>query len=637
MFTHIILMLRKNFVRRQIVVAFIFGITALIAVGCLGSDLKGDRIAGEDWKRDLEANEYFLARGIACPLDNREKIFLPEVKKANFTFFKGMSEISVEDGKLIFTLNGTEAVLGWGNFMGAQPVAEIQNMGQQQVIIKIRVKQSAGTSTWTARLWRDGQRLDRSVESALAAPNMEEMEFKPLRSGGANPDGLELTINAEKGTGFEIEWLKFIQPTFEGYVRSEFVVPPGKIWRAIANVGSANERHWMGTDEIISRLYINGKVVERRGALHLYHTEPVDLTPYLRPGRNCVGFYGFRIGYSPFLFFQGKVIMESGELIPIVSSTDWKYSPNKFPGWNEPNFDDSTWEKAKRNAKPWITFRDAAWNLGIPAYSGRLVIKNPHRKDLFYTDTADVVVDVHIPYGLKDRDPKLSYILSPVNEKGLNTSTKENTVALFSKNQSSLVYRLNLGRYKRGVYTLALCLKSTEGAVIDKRSREPLVVLGRLALKTVEGTDYTDGLDLELEDTIDFTNPKDPHPCFESRRSAKRYNMVAEKVEQPVVVRKDDLVYREVSDPRRGSGFSYRIEFIHPGEFYYMELEYPDDAKRTIEVQVSSKIQGVWTNSQAGVGAETGGRFFADQQNAEASMDSRCRCRAPLYRHNKPP
>lgn len=240
-------MRRNNFVHRQIIAAFIFGVTALIAVGCLGSGLKEDRTAGEIWKRDSKANEYFFARGIACPLDKREKIFLPEVKKANFTFFKGMSEISVEDGKLTFTLSETEATLGWGNYMGTQPVAEIQNMGQQQIISKIKVKQSAGTSTWTARLWRDGKRLEGSADSALAAPNMEEMEFKPLRSDGANPDGLELTIKAEKETRFEIEWLKLIQPTFEGYVRSEFVVPPGKIWRAIANVGSANERHWMGT------------------------------------------------------------------------------------------------------------------------------------------------------------------------------------------------------------------------------------------------------------------------------------------------------------------------------------------------------------------------------------------------------
>jgi hypothetical protein len=50
--------------------------------------------------------------------------------------------------------------------------------------------------------------------------------------------------------------------------------------------------------------------------------------------------------------------------------------------------------------------------------------------------------------------------------------------------------------------------------------------------------------------------------------------------------------------------------FQQPGSFYHLEMEYPDDAQRVIEVSVSSKTQGVWTNSQSGVGAETGGRFL---------------------------
>jgi hypothetical protein len=43
----------------------------------------------------------------------------------------------------------------------------------------------------------------------------------------------------------------------------------------------------------------------------------------------------------------------------------------------------------------------------------------------------------------------------------------------------------------------------------------PFVVLRKKPLKLIRGEDYKEGLDLELEDTIDFTDPNDPHPWIE--------------------------------------------------------------------------------------------------------------------------
>ena len=269
--------------------------------------------------QDPTTDDYVFAASIQYPVENREKVFRADKATANFTFFHGVEGLTVEDGKLGFALSGKKATLGWGNYMGRQPIAQIEDMGQQQIVIQVGVRQSMPQSKWTARLWRDGERLDRTASAVLKGQKKSELSFKALRTDGANADGLELTVEAEPGTRFEVEYLKLIQPTYEGYCRTEFVLPEGRIWRAIANVGSANERHWTGMDEITSRLHVNGKVVERRGARHLYHTYPVDIAPYLKPGKNCVGFYGFRIGYSPFIYFQAKVIMESGEVVTVGS------------------------------------------------------------------------------------------------------------------------------------------------------------------------------------------------------------------------------------------------------------------------------------------------------------------------------
>jgi hypothetical protein len=563
-----------------------------------------------DVNQDPAPADYLLGTGIGLPLDERERVFHPGEKQANFTFFHGAEGIAVENGRLAFKLADAKATLGWGNYAGNQPVAEIADMGRQTILVRLRVRQSSGPSTWTVRLWRDGEPLDSNSEAVLEASDWQELAFKPLRTGGADPDGLELKVEGQPGTRIEIERLKLVQPTYEGYCRHEFVLPEGKIWRAVADVGSANRRHWSGHDPMASRLSINGQPVERQGAKYLYHTTPVDIAPYLKAGRNCVGLYGFRIGYPPFLYFQARIVMESGEVVTVASAQDWKQSAEASEGWDRPGFDDSAWANAERGTSPAVTARDVSRRVGIPAYNGRLVIKNPSRKDLFYRDTADVTVEVHVPPGLKERQPTLSYALGRAAHDGTCRPVQDGSVAVFGERDGSLVFPLNLGRYDHGVYALALSLKAGDGTVIEERAREPLIVLREQALKPIEGNDYLEGLDLELEDAIDFTDPDDPHPWMEARMPSPMYGPVAEKVAAPVIVRKDGLEYREVADPRRGSGFSYRIEFAHPGSFYLLELEYPDDAQRVIEVAISSKTEGVWTNSQSGVGAETGGRFL---------------------------
>ncbi|MDP6777574.1 MAG: hypothetical protein QGI83_12505, partial [Candidatus Latescibacteria bacterium] len=143
--------------------------------------------------------------------------------------------------------------------------------------------------------------------------------------------------------------------------------------------------------------------------------------------------------------------------------------------------------------------------------------------------------------------------------------------------------------------------------MIDERPRERFVVLRKLDPESVAGTHYTEGLDLELEDVIDFTDPEGSHPWIESL--VARARDPAKAVTSPKILRRDGLTYREVTGDKRGSSFSYRLQFRHPGDLYLMELEYPDNANRVMSVSISTKVEHVWSNSQTGVGVETGGKF----------------------------
>ncbi len=312
-------------------------------------------------------------------------------------------------GKLTFALTASKATIGWGNYGGRLEPKDVPAMWQQINVVHLRVRVRQQPRRWSVRLWRDGQPLEATAVATSKTTDWQELRFSPLHARGANPDGLEFIVDGKPGTRVEIEWLKLVQPAFEGYCRVEFELPAGRVWRAIANVGSANYRNWDGTDEMISELHINGRVVERSHAAFLYHTAPVDIAPYLKPGRNCVGFYGRRIGYPPFLYFQAKIVMASGEVIRVATGPGWKYSPHveqapslapepkssppapgpsssspatraavgasatptslrtdsqATPGWAEPGFDDSSWQPAKLSAGPDLDSRDAARRVG---------------------------------------------------------------------------------------------------------------------------------------------------------------------------------------------------------------------------------------------------------------------------------
>jgi len=83
------------------------GLGILIAVTCFALDINDDP----------KERDYIFGSGIGYPLRNMARLFLPKEKRANFTFFHGVEGVAVQEGKLVLSLVGKKATLGWGNYL----------------------------------------------------------------------------------------------------------------------------------------------------------------------------------------------------------------------------------------------------------------------------------------------------------------------------------------------------------------------------------------------------------------------------------------------------------------------------------------------------------------------------------------
>lgn len=544
---------------------------------------------------------YYWGRPFDLPATPREMIFQAADKRANFTDFEGVENLVVQDGKIAFTLTTNKAVLGWGNYLDQQPIADRVDTWEKHNDIYLKVRQSGASSVWTVIYWADGKRMKINASDFLLSAVMTNSGPADLKFTGLVMDGFELQIAGNPGERIEIESVRLVQPLHEGYVRTEFTLPEGKIWRAVADVGYANHPIF---DGISSELHINGQLVKRRGSRQPYGTAPVDIASYLKPGKNCIAFHGRRIlpgGASPFIYFQSRIVMASGQMLTVqTDKKSWKYSPKEEVGWNQPGLNDTAWKPATEGG-----FYGGIVGMEIPAHQGLVLLRNPLNKDLIYLETNAVVIETAIPAGLKDKVAELEYVFSSTDKEGKSTPVKEGRVTEFKTAGDSLVYRMDVGRQPRGVYTIELRLKGKDG-VIEDHPREPVMVLRQFSGKPVEGQDYFEGLDVELEDTIDFADPNDPHSWYEVTEEGGKLKGQIE----PLIVRTNGLVYRQVAWDKDAGAFSYRMNaFKHPGDFYVMELEYPDNAWRVTQVSISHNPTD-WSASLSGVGTETGGRFY---------------------------
>lgn len=427
-------------------------------------------------------------------------------------------------------------------------------------------------------------------------------------------DGIKLSVSGATlaGTAFTVKMARLKSDYSEGFFRRSLTVPAGTIWSAAAEVGDAVS------------LYVNGRQVDDetivmprptvKGSSY-YLSRRVDMQKYISPGRNVLGMRVRRTGNAPAAYLRGSVIMADGRRIPLDSNTNWVWHNAAPGGWAALDYDDSNWRKimnqddvsremgrgfgyhgADAVAAPMTAFGFSYRPRGsMPCYDGCIKLRNPLDKKLYFNENHPFRLEVMLPPGFVDKKPELAWEIhrydGPAAEKrGTFTEVAAGRVEKF-EDSDSLVGEINSARLPRGIYVFTSRLQA-DGQVVEERDPEALVVTGRVKMEKVAGDALEQGLDLALERTIDFTDPDDPHPWFETdhkgpipagRWGSNYYHTVS----PALIVERNGLKYRTTRPVERAQ-FSYQVEFAHPGDWYLLALEYPDDAERWIGVSCNA-------------------------------------------------
>ncbi len=406
---------------------------------------------------------------------------------------------------------------------------------------------------------------------------------------------------------------------FEGFFRRNIFIPEGAVWEAVAEVGSYSE------------FYVNGKLVEDESIVlprpvntgpEMYGSRRISLKNHIQTGKNTLGLHVKRFGSAPAAYLCGSVIMADGQRIPLDSGTNWIWNRVAPDNWPAPGYNDAGWMQVKNQSEMPREHGlgsyykgDAAVacpmaNIGLsyrprgnlPCYDGLIRLCNPADNKLFFNEDKDFLLEIWIPPGFKDKQPELAWEIQRYHPDGTFEEAAQGKVVKFDLAESqtegvseapvkSLVGKINSVRLPRGIYVLTSRLR-VNGEVIEERDPEALVVTGRVRMEKVAGDTLEQGLDLALEQTIDFTDPADPHPWFETDHKgpipAGRWGSnYYHTVEPALIVERNGLKYR-TTRPVDWAQFSYQVEFGHPGDWYLLALEYPDDAERWIGVSCNA-------------------------------------------------
>ncbi len=388
-------------------------------------------------------------------------------------------------------------------------------------------------------------------------------------------------------------------------------VPAGEVWRAVLEVDNTTE------------LFINGQVVPDPSVMlprpvrhtwmpaNFYGTRPVNIAPYLHAGRNRIGLRGER----DYVWLRGSIVMVSGKRVVLDSGTNWHWISRPGADWAAPDLPlqdlplAAAAARARNQAQPdqplaapltTLALRGPrgfkqVWAGRQPAADGLMELRNPDDLLLFFNAERDARLEVDIPAGVGARQPRLEWLLERYQDGAVqpagNGECRDGVPA-----GHSLKYAVPLGRLPRGVYLFSASL-FLDGELVDTLPPEPLAVIGgKLAMAPAAGTHIEDDLALELEDVVDFTRPDEArHPWMEidaTGRNPRKSAWTEEYVNlttNALVVERGGLVYRETR-PGYCAQFSYNVFFNHPGDWYLLTLEYPDDAERWIGVSCASAI-----------------------------------------------
>jgi len=547
-----------------------------------------------------------------------------------------------EAGALVFTLGAKPAVVGVWNCRNLLPLDRRVNLGVR-FDLEVEFEQSApDTTAWTLVPWFVGRRsnwggtiarlkaaarpqiggFEKTMQDSVyrysrrtaagAGRHVIRIEDAGPRDGRigyqAPADGVELEIKGPAGGVIKIHRITILHKRREGGFRREFELPAGPVWRAVASVNRK------------TLLFINGREVPSSSIVHARPSaaaqdlQEVDLKPYLKPGKNVAAVRpAFDTDANALV--QIAVVMASGEVLELNTDPGWRYVPKCEPGWDRPEFSGAAKSITKKGHgdSQFMPSDVAAIRYGwrptqlgsfiLPAYGGRVLLHSPDDHQLYFCQEKPFQLRARVPAGLAASKPVIQWLVCRCREDGTLEAALSGVATTFSTQGDSLEFELAGAALPMGVYMFKAVLRGADGQVIEDRMPEPCVVTGRIPMTPASGESLAHGLDLEPEAILDLTRPNDPAFPWMEMSGANLWS-------EPLIVTRNGLTYRETRSSGARALITYNYAFKHPGDFYLMELDYPDDQPRFFGVNLCSEHDGRGDHSKAGPSVWTGIRHL---------------------------
>ena len=488
---------------------------------------------------------------------------------------KNVPGVAIQENCLRLT-TGADALFSWGP-LNKEDNVKLLSIGAAHtaywhpLCLRVRIRQTLPESHWKAAwVWGQLNYWSAKMDSpwvVLKGTDVQELTFTLTDSrNGIQAMGL---MSQESGNGVIIESIEAYTPSAPQCFRQVIELDEAPV-DARLTVFKAP----------CYKLYINGKLVVDRLDARSGDVNFTGLEKHFRKGRNVVAleseYYNWG-GMEPQLIVEGMVRGESGKITHLFTDKSWKAMFSAPSGWEMPDFDDQAWPAAESIGKPeaevgYTVNSSSGGGMLNPPYYGPIELTPPVRNRYYLFDAgAPIKIPIHIYAYAASGNCDITWRLQEAE------TEKEVKAGLLAANQAGdrpFKGILEIEAPAPGAYELFVELKSN-GKIVESRVEE-LAVIGRIEQREVAGSDYLEGLDLELTDTIDCADPNSPYTIFSETVNGKT-------IPAPVVEGKAGRYRESGADYYDWFGFAVKLDKLF--EPYLLEVEIPDDADRIMSIR----------------------------------------------------
>ncbi len=481
-----------------------------------------------------------------------------------------IKNLRIVDGKLTFTTR-EDGEIFWGDLYKKNPEYGEEEIGVKwwshwmPQRVKLRIKQSLPESNWEI-LMRTGRKI-RRLKFTLKGTNWQTVDLRYADSRASHTAFGLKTIQG--GNKIEIDKVSIYTPHLIRVYRKKLFID-GEVESASFCVNTAPKY----------KVLINGKLAcaeEQNSKMPIILNRYQDMGRFFHKGENEIVVEAETKNWNEDIdsfVMEGIVYEKSGNVKLIKTDNSWQ---GQYLPLSE-KINPKAWKPVKVLGKVTGRFGYSGQGLFLnPPHYGRIQTSPAARKLPIFRQGQKVEFNVKLfGKGLDSNKYKLSYEVTDAlaNDKKVTAGT------LLSECGGTLdKVLLSFPPPHPGVYNITVSLlDKTKNKLVENTVFEAAVA-GKIEQKEIIGTSETEGLDLELVDTINCIDMNDPHPFYCKTSRGKK--ITSKVIDTPLGK------YRV-----GGSGWtdymSWKFEFPDCTGPYMVEVDYPDDGNRIIGISLGN-------------------------------------------------